>query len=326
MPVQQLTLEHKRIVSDAVNQWIDEKNPARSGAKLADKAGVNASYLSMIKAGKFQVENKQDGRMIQIKDSYFQRIADAIGLLLDDTLHWNFLSNFKQIQRACRKAQKKAIREVLDGWTGTGKTHALEHYAATNDYCLYVKCTQNMSAKDLLEEILSALHVHDVIRGNHNKLRTIKNMITNRRGYLIIIDEVEVVKPGIYNILKDISDWAHNKAGFIISGMDIINKLDKLANAGKPGFPQLRRRFFGNRVVTATKLTAEEVMEVCEYEKITNKGAQNILAQYVTDLDMLVQYVRDIKEFQDNNNKKITAQETIELLEISVTTFKRQSA
>lgn len=326
MPVQQLTLEHKRIVSDAVNQWVDEKNPARSGAKLAEKAGINASYLSLIKSGKFQFENRNDGRVVHIKDSYFQRIADAIGLLLDDTLHWNFLANFKLIQRACRKAQKKAIREVLDGWTGTGKTHALEHYAATNDYCLYVKCTQNMNAKDLLEEILSALHVHDVIRGNHNKLRVIKNMITNRRGYLIIIDEVEVVKPGIYAILKDISDWAHNRAGFIISGMDIINKLDKMANAGRPGFPQLRRRFFGNRVTTATKLSPEEVIEVCDHEKIINKGAQNILAQYVTDLDMLVQYVRDIKEWQEQNGKKITGQEAIELLDISITSFNRKSA
>lgn len=324
MPVQQLSLEHKRTVTEAVNHWIDEKNPARSGAKLAEKAGINASYLSAIKAGRYSIESRNG--VVEIKDNYFQRIADAIGLLLDDTLHWDFLHNFKLIQRACRKAQKKAIREVLDGWTGTGKTHALEHYAATNDYVLYVKCTQNMSAKDLLEEILSALHVHDHIRGNHAKLRTIKNMITNRRGYLIIIDEVEVVKPGIYAVIKDISDWAHNRAGFVISGMDIISKLDKLANANKPGFPQIRRRFFGNRVTTASKLTSAEIIQVCEYEKITNKGAQNLLAQYVTDLDMLVQYVRDIKDWQESNAKKITAPEAAELLEISVTSFSRRAS
>lgn len=325
MPVQ-LTLEHKRTVTEAVNQWIDENNPARSGSKLAEKAGINANYLSLIKAGKYQFENRTDNRAVQIKDSYFQRIADAIGILLDDTMHWGFIENYKLIQRACRKAQKKAIREVLDGWTGTGKTHALEHYSATNDYVVYVKCTQNMSAKDLLDEILSSLHVNDVIRGNHAKLRTIKNMITNRRGYLMIIDEVEVVKPGIYNILKDISDWAHNRAGFIISGMDIISKLDKLANAGKPGFPQLRRRFFGNRITTARKLSAQEIIDVCEHEKITTKGVQNLLSQFVTDLDMLVQYVRDIKEWQDYNQRKITAQEAAELLEISVTSFKKQAA
>ena len=317
--MQNLTLQNKRIVTEAVVAWVDENNPARSGNKLADKSGINPSYLSHIKAGKYQFKNGD--RDIVIKDSYFHRIADAIGLRLDDTLHWDFIGNFKKIQRACRKAQKNAIREVIDGWTRMGKTHALEHYAATNDYVLYVKCTQNMTAKDLLEEILNSLGVHDVIRGNHAKLRAIKNIVTNRKGYLVIIDEVEVVKAGIYGILKDISDWAHRKAGFIICGMDIIRKLDKLAAAHKPGFPQLRGRFFGNQVVTASKLSQAEIIEVCEYEKITNKGAQNVLAQYVTDLDMLSQYVADIKTWQEQNGK-ITGPGVIELLDLNVTSFK----
>lgn len=319
------TLEQKRIVTEQVNTWIDEKNPARSGAKLAEKAGINTSYLSFIKAGKYQTE--ASGRIVSIKDSYFQRIADAIGLRLDDTLHWDFIENFKRIQRACRKAQRKAIRMVVDGWTRMGKTHALENYAAANDYVLYVKCTQNMSAKDLLEEILAALGVHDLqhIRGNHAKLRTIKGLITNRKGYLIIIDEVEVVKAGIYGILKDISDWAHRRAGFIICGMDIVRKIDKLAGNHKPGFPQLRGRFFGNQVLTASKLSQGEIVEVCQFEGITNTGAQNVLAQYVTDLDMLAQYVRDVKDEQEKRAKKLTGQEVIELLDISVTTFKKSA-
>lgn len=322
------TLEQKRTVTDHVLAWIDEKNPARSGSKLAEKAGIAASYVSQIKSGKYQIELRGDARAITIKDSYFQRIADAIGLRLDDTMHWDFIENFKRGQRVCRKAQKNAIRMILDGQTRMGKTHSLEHYAATNDYVLYVKCTQNMSSKDLLDEILHALGNHDTIRGNHAKLRTIKNMVIKRKGYLIIIDEVEVVKPGIYGVLKDISDWAHRNAGFIICGMDIIRKLDKLANNQRAGFPQLRGRFFGNQVYMASRLSEEEIVSVCEFEGITARGAHNVLSQYVTDLDMLSQYVRDIKDWQEANQKKISGQEVIELLEISVTSFnsKRQSA
>ena len=316
----QLSLDQKRELSEAVNRWIDESNPARSGNKLAEKAGVNPSYISHIKSGKFQFQSGD--RIVVIKDSYFQRIADAIGHRLDERLHWEFIDNFKKITKACRKAQKRAIRMVIDGWTRMGKTHSLEHYNATNDYVLYVKCTQNMSSKDLLDEIPHALGVHDGIRGNHNKLRTIKGMITRHKGYLIIIDEVEVVKPGIYGVLKDISDWAHGKAGFVICGMDIINKLDKLATLRKPGFPQLRGRFFGNKVLTASTLTQAEVVNVCEHEGISNTGAQNVMAQFVTDLDMLAQYVADVKDWQEANRKKITGRELAELLEINVTSFK----
>jgi DNA transposition AAA+ family ATPase len=318
--MEKLNFNQKRAVSDAIISWVDESNPARSANKLAEKAGVNPAYVSHIKAGKYTIEKTNT----EIKDAYFVRIADAIGLRLDDQLHWDFIENFKRIQRACRKAQKNAIRMVIDGWTGMGKTHALEHFNATNDYVLYIKCTQNMSAKDLLDEMLHKLSVNpDSIRGNHAKLRMLRNIITGRKGYLIIVDEIEVVKAGIYAILKDICDWAHRKAGLIMCGMEIIKKLDKLAEANKPGFPQLRRRVFGNQVLVARRLSSEEILKVCAAEKIINKGAQNLLAQYVTDLDMLAQYVSDIREWQESNGKNITGEEAAELLDIKVTSFKK---
>lgn len=320
-----LTLKQKQLVTEAINAWVDEKNTARSGNKLAEKAGINAAYVSRIKQGTYEMEGRE-GKPTVIRDSFFERIADAIGLNLADRMHWDFINNYTRITSACRKAQKKAIRMVIDGWTRMGKTHSLERYTATNDYVLYVKCTQNMTSKDLLEELLHALGIYENIRGNHAKLRTIKARVTNYRGYLIIIDEVEVVKPGIYGVLKDISDWANDKAGFIICGMDIIAKLDKLAEARRPGFPQLRGRFFGHKTLTTNRLTQGEVLAVCEYEGITNNGAQNVLADNVYDLDTLAQYVRDIKEWQANKCKKITGEEVRDLLEIGIPTFKQRAA
>jgi DNA transposition AAA+ family ATPase len=311
-----LTRTHKQQITEAVNSWIDDKNPARSGNKLAEKAGINQAYISKIKNSTYEIE-VGSGRVTQISDAYFHRIADAIGIRFDGQLHWDFIGNFKTIQRACRKAQKNAIREVIQGWTGMGKTYALESYAMTNDYVLYVKATMNMSSKDLLDTILEKMGVHDSIRGNHSKLEMIKRVINQRKGWLIIIDETEVVRAGIYSVLKDISDWTQNKAGFIICGMDLINKLDKLASKNKAGFPQLRRRFFGNKIVTASKLSESEIVQVCEFEDISNKGAQNMLAQYVTDLDMLSQYVADIKDWQKQNGKKITGQEVAQLFSLN---------
>lgn len=312
-----LTISHKQTITDSVLHWIDEKNPARSGNKLAEKAGVSSAYVSKIKNGEYEFEVNGHGRTTSISDATFHRIAEALGIRFDGQLHWDFLSGFKLIQRVCRKAQKKAIREIVDGWTGQGKTYSLEHYAVTNDYVVYVKCTQNMSAKGLLDAILDRLGVHDVITGNHNKLELIKKVVTNRKGFLIIIDEVEVVKPGIYAVLKDISDFTHNKCGFIISGMELIKKLQNLAGRHKAGFPQLKRRFFGNQVFIP-QLTQGEIVAVCEYEKIANKGAQSVLAKSVHDLDMLSQYVADIKDEQERLGKKLTGEEVVQLLNIPV--------
>jgi hypothetical protein len=257
------------------------------------------------------------GRPATISDATYHRIADAIGIRFDGRLHWDFLNSFKITQRACRKAQRKAIRMIADGWTGQGKTYGFEHYAVTSDYVVYVKCTNNMSAKGLLDAILHQLGVHDNIRGNYEKLLKIRAIVRGRRGWLIIIDECEVVKAGINGVLKDISDISQGYCALIVSGMGLTKKLDKYAESHKPGFPQLRRRFFGNQV-EIPMLTPDEVIQVCEYEKITTRGAQNVLAKYVKDLDMLSQYVSDIKEWQEKQGKKISGEEVIQLLGIQL--------
>lgn len=319
-----LQLEHKHEITEALKQWLDDSNPARSGNKLAEKSGVSASYISSIKNKKYEYE--VNGKPFSISDAHFYRLAEALGIRFDGQLHWTFLDNFKRVQRACRKAQSKAIRMVIDGPTRMGKTFAQEDYAITNDYVVYVKCTQNMSSKDLLDEILAALGVHDLIRGNHNKLKMIKSMITRRKGYLIIIDEVEVVKAGIYGVIKDISDWANGKAGFIITGMDLIKKLDNLARRGKPGFPQLKGRFFGNQVLTSMSLTQSEIVAVCEHEGITNKSAQNVLAHEVENLDVLAQYVADIKEWQEKHGAKIKGEQLNDFLNLGIGQIGRRAA
>ena len=310
-----LTIEHKQQISTSVNQWLDGST-TRSGNKLASLAGVSNAYVSKIKNGEFEYSNNGHGNA-SISDAVFNRLAHTIGVRFDGQMHWDFLTSFRLVQRVCRKAQRKAIRSIMDGWTGQGKTFGLEHYAVTNDNVVYVKCTQNMTAKGLLDAILERLMVHDVIRGNYAKIEKIRKIMINRRGFLIIIDEVEVVKPGIYAVLKDISDFTQNKCGFVIAGMDIIAKLTKLAGNRKPGFPQLKRRFFGNQV-DVPLVSQKEVIAVCEHEKITIKEVQNILAEYVHDLDMLSQYVADIKEWQENNKRNIKREEVVQLLNIEI--------
>jgi DNA transposition AAA+ family ATPase len=315
-----VTLTQKQQVSEAVRGWIDEKNPARSGNKLAEKSGVSNAYVSKIKNGEFDYE--VNNRLFTISDAAYHRIADALGLRFDGQLHWDFLHNFRLVQRVCRKAQRRCLRYILDGWTGQGKTYSLEHYAVTTDYSLYVKCTQNMTAKGLLDTILERLGQHDLIRSNYDKIERIRRVLLNRKGYLIIIDEAEVVKPGIYAVIKDIADFTNGKCGFVLCGMELIKKLEALAGRHKPGFPQLRRRFFGNQA-EVQHLSQAEIIQVCEFEKVTNKGAQNILATTVKDLDMLSQYIADIKEWQQANDKKITGPEVVQLLGLQYLTYQK---
>lgn len=309
--MEKLSREHKQMVTDAVISWIDPNNQERSGNKLAELSKVNQAYISRIKDGNYTFEGGGE-RISQIGDQAFHRLADYLDIKFEGGLHWPTIRNYSRIMAICRKAQKKAIRYTIDGPTGQSKTFTLEKYAKKNEYVIYVKCTMNMSAKNLVDAILSRLNVHVRARGVHEKLEMIRRIVTGKKGMLIIVDEAEVVKPGIYAVIKDISDFIHNKSGMIICGFGLINKLDRLAGRQKPGYPQLRRRFFGN-VETLGKVSDGEIVEICTSEGITNKGAQNVIVNQCEDLDKLAQWIADVKEWQQRESKKITGEEVCKL-------------
>lgn len=106
-----LTLEHKHAITEAVRQWIDDKNPARSGNKLAERSNVSNAYISKIKAGQYEYDLQGD-RSAVISDAVFHRLADALGIRFDGQLHWPFINSFKLLNRVCKKAQKTIISKA----------------------------------------------------------------------------------------------------------------------------------------------------------------------------------------------------------------------
>lgn len=316
--MEKLNREHKQMITDAINTWIDSKNPERSQNKLADGSRVNVAYISRIREGHYTQE--VSGREVTIGDASFHRLADFLDVKFEGALHWPSIRNTQRIERICRKAQRKAIRYIIDGPTGQSKTYTLEKYSKKNNSVVYVKLTQNMTAHNLVDSIMNELNIHGNYRGIHAKLEAIRKTVV-KSGYLIVFDEAEVVKPGIYAVIKDVSDFIHNKAGMIICGYGLIAKLDRLASRDKAGFPQLRRRFFGN-VEYLGHITESEIIEVCVQEGITNKGAQNVIIHECADLDKLAQWIADIKDFQKAEGKKITGEEVARMFGVRGSTLK----
>ena len=148
--MEKLSREHKQMITDAVNNWIDPNNNERSGNKLAELSRVNQAYISRIKDGNYTFEGGE-GRVSQIGDQAFHRLADFLDVKFEGGLYWPTIRNYTRIERICRKAQKKAIRYTIDGPTGQSKTFTLEKFSKKNEYVIYVKCTMNMSAKNLVD-------------------------------------------------------------------------------------------------------------------------------------------------------------------------------
>jgi len=318
-----MDLELKQEVTEALNQWIDEKNPARSATKLAEKSGVNSAYISRIKNGQYEMQSGAS-RITVINDSHFYKLAEAIGMKFDDEFKWDYLDSYVRGQAINRRVQKKRERAIIDGDSGQGKSFNNKWYNRENDYVMYVECTRNMTGKSLILAMCDKLGIELPNRATpYDRLEMIKKVVTNRRGYLLIFDQVgkNEVKPSIYGVLMDIANAVDKKCGMIITGYKVTEMLQNYYDKHVPGYRQFARRFLAN-AFRLPDLTPFDIEQVCVHEGITNRKAINALQYSVRDLDMLVQYVGDIKEWQARKGVKISGEEVSAMFNIKYTSLK----
>lgn len=308
-----MELEFKKRVTAALNAWLDEAPESRSMNGLAEEHSITKLYVSRIKNGIYEIQHST-GKVTPIADEYFHRIAYAVGLTTrsGSGFHWE-TQIFNRIQKACRAAQHKRIRILMDGETGFGKSHALEYFSIHRDKVVYLKVTRSMTERNLLDAILRKLGIRDEIRGNRPKLNAIKHALTGTPGYLFIIDEAEYLRLHIFHAIKEIADFTEGKCGFVMAGMGISTLIHKFALRKRVGFPQLRRRFFPNRLLLPERIENSEKIAIAQAEGVTEKTALNVICQYCNDFDMLSQMLAEAVEFQKSKGRKINGQELMHI-------------
>ena len=84
-------------------------------------------------------------------------------------------------------------------------------------------------------------------------------------------------------------------AGLVIVGAGMIRDWDRLADRQKGIFPQLRGRFFVNKL-ELTAMGAQEAGKRAAQAGITDTNVLTWFSRNVKDYDMLSQYLMDLKE------------------------------
>lgn len=292
----------KEQIRDTVNKWIKPENTERTASKLALKAGISASYISHIKKGVFVIGNTP------ISDAVFLKLAVALGIREEEEqeMHWPTY-NLELITKVCKSSQRKKKIVLLDSDdSGVGKTYSLEYFSTYNDKVLYIKCTKSMGVKDLLNEILHKLQIREKLVGDKAKIDAIKEKIITSPGFILIIDEAELVKPGVYIVIKEIIDFTYGRICVIVSGMGLKDKLERLAQKKREGFPQLKRRLFSN-IVKVPSLSKKEIIEICERHSIKAVSAHSWFTNNVRDFQTLKEYIKDALEVSKKEQCKIDA-------------------
>lgn len=110
---------------------------------------------------------------------------------------------------------------VLYGEAGLGKTMALKSYAGSNPTALLIEADPSYTARVLLEEICNRLNLST--RGNMHELFELCVAKLRNTGYLLMIDEGELLPHRALEVLRRIHD--KTGIGIVLAGMPrlIIN-------------------------------------------------------------------------------------------------------
>lgn len=306
-----MTTELKLRIGKAVLEWINnDENPDRTQMKLENLSGVSTRYIIEIKQGRDYTMNAD--RKVPIKEQHYYKLAEAIGFPIQQEIHFNS-DNFKKVQAACRFTQDRKRRMLIDSHeSGLGKTYGLEYYARMTAKVMYIKVTSMMRGRDLIKELMHKLTLQP-IKGQSQ--RDMLHMITNRimhMQYLIILDEVESCSPDLYRVIKDLEDATYRKCGLVLSGLGVIDELERGAKRGKRLMPQLWRRFRANQT-RLEYVRPQDIEKACRENNITDMGAIKVLQEIIDDYATLSEYIYDIYDWIIKPGKELNAASVREL-------------
>ncbi|MEO1255954.1 MAG: AAA family ATPase, partial [Bacteroidota bacterium] len=287
----------KERISTAVAMWLAKDHPDHSQNKLADVSGVNARYIQSIREGKTFILQKQEGKedkQLPINDEHYYKLAKAIGINLQFTVHFDRDPNFNRIQYLCEFVQKTRRTGLIDSMdSGDGKTYGTEYYEKNHSNVIYIKVTHKMKGNDLIDHLIKILKIKikEQRVSPAIKIQKIAEYCVGRPGLLIILDELEDCDRDIWRIIKDLTDALKSHCGIILCGLGLIEKFYDGAVKRIGLFPQLDRRYRANRV-KLVQLTKPLIYDICCDNGISDRGAIRVLQKACEDRGMLAEYIK----------------------------------
>lgn len=237
--------ELKQQIISEMEAYIADHDLAQS--EIAERTGVNHSYIINMRKGDYTV--KVGGKLINIADKYFNRIANYIGFSTEKQ-YWPIqpTDQLKTSLAILEDAMRSGEVAAIIGETGCGKTFVLDLFSKkhpTELFALKVGAADTLS--DLIDKILEAIGIEAIVRSKSARLRRIaqhmRKLSEDGKDPVIAFDESEYMKLPALCALKELYDALNEWCALVLVGTpQLLTNLEKLRKKNKPGIPQLYRR------------------------------------------------------------------------------------
>lgn len=239
-----------------INDFTGTKNVSK--AELAKKLKVSAAVLTFID------QNQMDKVSVEKLNSIIAELRPNDGFKIVGT------SNYNSVKNICEKTQRNNQMNVVIGYTGAGKTVSLSDYYHATENAYYVTCKNSMNRKQFLGAILAEMGVN-FMSNVYDMVSKIADMMNERPGALLMIDEAGKVNTNVLLDLHDIRNETMGSAGILLAGCEYFqSNIEKAVAKEKIGYPEFHSRITNWNILS--KPTKAEITAICNANGVTDEA------------------------------------------------------
>ncbi len=244
------------------------KQKLGSYSAVAKKCSINVGALSTILAGKYGAD---ESKMLQ-------KIASALGYRESSWQLVRSIHNYRRIETVVRDAQQEAMWMAISNPAGSGKTGTLEdiYNRDTTGSVLFMQAEEWSGRQFLLKLIEKTVGIES-LKGTYKTIAQMTDILTSYFLDMsldlpvLIIDEVDKLKPSALRTLIPIYNRTENRLGVVLSGTENFEKEIKAGvRLHKKGFDELESRF-GRTYINLKGATEQDVFAICEANGLTDQ-------------------------------------------------------
>ena len=246
---------------------------AGSDNKAAQKLGLNNAYVSQIKSRKWDA----------LSDDMWRKIAKKLDVDVADA--WNYAptlqsEGFRGIFGACRH---RAIFRGVTSLSGSGKTYMLNRTRLSEPNVFYVKCIEDITKKELYQEILLSMGKPHAKGSTLALLKLIVAEMEKKESPLLIIDEIEDCKTSVLRQLKDLYNKLEDICGTIVLGTpNLKSRIETLRRRESLAYNQVYSRF-AMEFIEIPAPTAADAAKIVRAQGITGPATINAIVNASRD-------------------------------------------
>lgn len=261
---------------------------SESQNEAARQLGLSAAHLI----------NFREGNWDKISDKLFRQIAAKAKI--DQSWSIAPTTNFIIATSLLNEAKRLSRMFGLVGFTGSGKSHALQLFCRKTPASYYALAHTEMNKRQFLYAIARATGVRldNIGMTNGDMLDAICEKLNGDDKPLLVLDDAGKLPDPILRIVQIIYDRTERRCGIVLAGTEYMQEsIEKKARRNKLGFRELKRRVawweqMGN-------LSRKDVASICETNGVTDEGAIGFLSKNVSDFGTLRNLIESAKDRAD---------------------------